>query len=865
MNPNVSDRLYNLLPAIYRIRDSEPSQGQALRALMALIEAQLLDIEADINQLYDNEFIETCEDWVVPYIGDLLGVRHLQNLDPNTYSQRAYVANTLAYRQRKGTATVLEQLARDVTQWTARVVEFFERLSTTQYLNHIRLQNHRTPDLRDTNALELIATPLETANYSGEVRRINSRRGYYNIPNIGIFLWRLQAYPLERVTAKAVIDNSTGLYWMNPLGQDIPLFNRPRPELEISRLATEINLPTSLRRRSLFDEVEALASNQPPATDYFSNPPVLRVFLDGVEIPPEQLSICNLSGLPNAPGSNWVRPNVSRRVAVDPVLGRLAIPNGADLPTEVLVSYAYGFSGDLGGGAYNRRDAINRALPRPINWQVGVSREYTSVGSEEIFTTLGAAITAWHSQVDAWEATLTAWQIAHPGEPLPASFIPPTGAIALMDNQTYTTDQTPITPIRIPSGAALMIVAANWADVEVPNLVGVRERRIGQLTPNQRRSHLQGDWYILGTASSENPGQLTLDGLLIEGRVTVQRGNLGKLRVSHATLLPQNGGLTVQPSTTEGETNNRLVVELDHSITGAVYLPPTVATLQIADSILDATEAGNILISEPVDFPLPAGELEVSLSSGETFTLILNAANDIDAAHSILETALQIAPINAQVGKFEQRLIIISQAESRHISFAATATDAMTVKTWGLDTAASAIASPTPDQAAPPTRIERSTILGSSYVQAFDLGSEVIFTAAAIAQRRQIGCLRFSYVPPTSRTPRRYRCQPELETSIQQELREKKLGRSLTPTEQTDIQQRIQQQLIPSFTSTRYGDPAYGQLSLTCPVQIRTGAADGSEMGAFSFLKQPQREANLRIALDEYLRFGLAAGIFYVT
>jgi len=30
-------------------------------------------------------------------------------------------------------------------------------------------------------------------------------------------------------------------------------------------------------------------------------------------------------------------------------------------------------------------------------------------------------------------------------------------------------------------------------------------------------------------------------------------------------------------------------------------------------------------------------------------------------------------------------------------------------------------------------------------------------------------------------------------------------------------------------------------------------------------LKQPQRESNLRIALDEYLRFGLEAGIFFVT
>jgi hypothetical protein len=36
-------------------------------------------------------------------------------------------------------------------------------------------------------------------------------------------------------------------------------------------------------------------------------------------------------------------------------------------------------------------------------------------------------------------------------------------------------------------------------------------------------------------------------------------------------------------------------------------------------------------------------------------------------------------------------------------------------------------------------------------------------------------------------------------------------------------------------------------------------------MGAFEFLKQPQREANLLNALDEYLRFGLEASLFYVT
>jgi hypothetical protein len=36
-------------------------------------------------------------------------------------------------------------------------------------------------------------------------------------------------------------------------------------------------------------------------------------------------------------------------------------------------------------------------------------------------------------------------------------------------------------------------------------------------------------------------------------------------------------------------------------------------------------------------------------------------------------------------------------------------------------------------------------------------------------------------------------------------------------------------------------------------------------MGAFEFLKQPQREANLRDALAEYLRVGLEATLVYVT
>jgi hypothetical protein len=36
-------------------------------------------------------------------------------------------------------------------------------------------------------------------------------------------------------------------------------------------------------------------------------------------------------------------------------------------------------------------------------------------------------------------------------------------------------------------------------------------------------------------------------------------------------------------------------------------------------------------------------------------------------------------------------------------------------------------------------------------------------------------------------------------------------------------------------------------------------------VGAFNFLQQRQRLANLTSRLDEYLRFGLEAGVFFVT
>jgi len=144
-------------------------------------------------------------------------------------------------------------------------------------------------------------------------------------------------------------------------------------------------------------------------------------------------------------------------------------------------------------------------------------------------------------------------------------------------------------------------------------------------------------------------------------------------------------------------------------------------------------------------------------------------------------------------------------------------------------------------------------------VETLALASESIFTGRLIARRRQEGCVRYSSVDDlVSITPRRFRCQPDLALARRRET----LGVESLPAVEAS---RIRGRLRPDFSSVRYGRPGYAQLARTIAEEIRTGAGDGSEMGAFEHLKQPQREANLRIRLDEYLPYGLAAGSIHVT
>jgi len=201
-------KLFDLLPAVYRLKDASLAQSQnlsmgPLQSLLMLVEEQLAVLADDLDQLYDDQFIETCAPWVIPYIGGLIGYEPVHGIAPAVASPRAEVANTISFRRRKGTILVLEQLGRDVTGWGAHAVEFFKVLAVAQYMKNIRPHNYYTPNLRRWQPRAYMDTAFDATAHKVDVHRIAAERGRYNIRNIGIFLWSLNAYSLTKALATA--------------------------------------------------------------------------------------------------------------------------------------------------------------------------------------------------------------------------------------------------------------------------------------------------------------------------------------------------------------------------------------------------------------------------------------------------------------------------------------------------------------------------------------------------------------------------------------------------------------------------------------------------------------------------------------
>ncbi|HVF11240.1 MAG TPA: hypothetical protein VNA16_10575, partial [Abditibacteriaceae bacterium] len=158
--------------------------------------------------------------------------------------------------------------------------------------------------------------------------------------------------------------------------------------------------------------------------------------------------------------------------------------------------------------------------------------------------------------------------------------------------------------------------------------------------------------------------------------------------------------------------------------------------------------------------------------------------------------------------------------------------------------------------------IARSTVFGRIETHAIELAENTIFNGRVHVARRQVGCMRFCYVPPESRTPRRYHCQPDL---VDKPILDKSAAGLLTDEEKTRALANERRRVRPQFNSVRYGKPDYAQLAATCAEEIKRGADDESEMGVFHDEFEPQRAANLRVRLDEYVPAGMDSGIIYAS
>jgi hypothetical protein len=492
-----SDKLWNLLPELYRVGDFDDNVDRKgpLRELVERIGAQAAIVRRSIDRLWEDQSIETCDDWVIDYLGDLLATNLVASLDAR--GRRIDVGKTIYYRRRKGTVGLLEELATDITGWSVRVVECFHRLSRTRHgldpaiglpaaagdprwklQRAQRLVGALTStgaggyaDLRNVHGANLARTAFDEFFYTADMRRGRGKTGWPNIPRLAVFTWRLKSYPLLQVTP--VRDSAcTNQYTFDPTGRDLPLFaagEHLHGDQWVSPGEYEVPGPISP------DLLEGTFLDLYGDDD---EPRSLRVhkFVGGAFDPYDLVHAAQVSqDRRQSTGLLWI----------DPSRGRIIEKKGSDIG-PFRVDYHYGFSSEIGAGAYVRRV---QEFERPETCPPPAPVERITGGEAELVT---------------------------PPPPGPAPVPSPLrlpitiGTISIDDSLTY------------------------HAVADLPAVQSVVLRAKSMERPLIRPTPV-ADWVFTGAAGG---AVLVLDGLFVSGVNIVLRGSFDRVTLSCCTLDP---------------------------------------------------------------------------------------------------------------------------------------------------------------------------------------------------------------------------------------------------------------------------------------------------------------------------------------
>lgn len=589
----MSFTLFELIPAVYRLRDGQiaatmqlltPGEQTELAALqnsttsldaeqsarmnelaskaargpieslLMVIDEQLRYLAADLDQLYDDQFIETCAPWVIPYIAELIGFRPIRGIAPAVDNPRAEVANTIALRRRKGTIGAIEQLARDVTGWGAHAVEFFQSLAATQYVKCVRLENRYAPDLRGWRS-----RAFAMSGFSKVARKVDVHlpaspgMPRWNIPNIGIYLWSLGAYSLTGVSTTQAEDPSgpvPGCYRFSQLGCDIPLFHAGVYQGErITTPAREENVPDYLTRNLLCADLRKGVQSS-----YYGVGKSLSITVNEQLLNPYQIQVADLSGADGA-WNNLPASGSRYTVAVDPELGRIAVtPDVAVSSGALVLDFHCGFNAAMGGGEYERASAFTITDPAHIFSFPDTSQPY---GND-----FGIALTF----IAAQAATL--------------------GSVALEIQGSGSVENiTAPLAIEAPAGTTIEIRARDGA---LPYLVmdGAFE-----ITGDSLSTVILNGIVLTASSAMSTNGSEAL--VALPNARPSGADNLVTLQVEHCTFVP---GWSLSSSGAPQHADAPAILShaagvqlsIERSILGPIRVPETVS-VSVTDSILDAT------------------------------------------------------------------------------------------------------------------------------------------------------------------------------------------------------------------------------------------------------------------------------------